>query len=116
VDFERFDQPEKSDEFERELKQAMERRPAPPSLKRRIMQKRSARRTERHHSTLIWWQRLAASLLVGALLAGGFGWRQMEDRRKVEEAKQQLMTALRITNQVLNNMNRKLVEHDRGEK
>ena len=116
MEFERFDQPEESDEFERELKQAMERRPAPPSLKRRILQKRSARRTERHHTTMIWWQRVAASLLAGAVLAGGFGWRQMEERRTGEEAKQQLMTALRITNQVLNNMNRKLAEHDRSDK
>ena len=38
-----------------------------------------------------------------------------EARRKGEEAKQQLITALRITNQVLNNMNRKLVEHDRSD-
>lgn len=116
MDFEWSDQPQKSDEFERELKQAMERRPAPPSLKRQILQKRSARRTERHHTTMIWWQRIAASLLVGAVVAGGFGWRQMEQRRKGEEAKQQVMTALRITSQVLNNMNRKLVEHDRDDK
>ena len=64
---------------------------------------------------MIWWQRVAASLVAGAVLAGGFGWRQMEERRKGEEAKQQLITALRITNQVLNNMNRKLVEHDRSD-
>jgi hypothetical protein len=119
VNFEWSDQPgkaggsEQDREFERELRQAMERRPAPPSLKRRILQKRSARSTKRHQTTLIWWQRLAASLLVGAVVAGGFGWRQMDERRKGEEAKQQVMTALRITNQVLNNMNRKLVEHDR---
>ena len=115
MDFEWPDQPEELDEFERELKQAMERRPAPPSLKRRIMQRRSARRTERHHTTMIWWQRLAASLLVGAVMAGGYGWRQIEQRRKGEEAKQQVLTALRITNQVLTNMNRKLAEHDRTE-
>ena len=121
MDSEWSNQPEKINgseqdrEFERELKQAMERRPAPPTLKRRIMQKRSARRTDRRHTTMIWWQRLAASLLAGAVLAGGFGWRQMEERRKGEEAKQQLMTALRITNQVLNNMNRKLAEHDRSD-
>ena len=115
MDFEWPDQPEELDEFERELKQAMERRPAPPSLKRRIMQKRSARRTARHHTTMIWWQRLAASLLAGAVMAGGYGWRQIEQRRKGEEAKQQVLTALRITNQVLTNMNRKLAEHDRTE-
>jgi len=121
VDFESTDRTERiigseqDREFERELKEAMVRRPAPPGLKRRILQKRSARRTERHHTTMIWWQRLAASLVAGAVLAGGFGWRQMEERRKGEEAKQQLLTALRITNQVLNNMNRKLVEHDRSD-
>jgi plasmid stabilization system protein ParE len=112
---EKPDGPEQDREFERELKQAMERRPAPPSLKRRIMQNRSARRTERHHTTMIWWQRLAASFLIAGVIAGGFGWRQIEERRKGEEAKQQVLTALRITNQVLNNMNRKLVEHDRAE-
>lgn len=115
MDFEWPDQPEKLDDFERELKQAMQRRPAPPSLKGRILQQRSLRRAERHHTSVIWWQRLAASLLVGAVLAGGFGWRQMEERRRGEEAKQQVLTALRITNQVLNNMNRKLVEHDRAD-
>jgi len=115
VDFEWPDQPQKSDEFERELKQAMERRPAPPSLKGRIMQQRSRRRSERHHTSIMWWKRLAASLLVGAVVAGGFGWRQMEERRRGEEAKQQVLTALRITNQVLNNMNRKLAEHDRSD-
>ena len=112
---ERINGSEEDREFERELKQAMVRRPAPPGLKRRILQTRSARRTARHHTTMIWWQRVAASLVAGAVLAGGFGWRQMEERRKGEEAKQQLITALRITNQVLNNMNRKLAEHDKPE-
>lgn len=115
MDFEWPDQPEQIDEFERELKQAMERRPAPPSLKRRIMQQRGVRRTQRVHSYTVWWQRLAASVLIAGVLAGGFGWRQMDERRKGEEAKRQVMTALRITNQVLNNMNRRLGEHDRTE-
>ena len=116
MDFERPDQPEKIDEFERELRQAMERRPAPPNLKRRIMQKRSMRRTERHHTYVLWWQRMAASLVLAGVIAGGFAWRQQEDRRKGEEAKEQVLTALRITNHVLNDMNRRLVEHDRTEK
>ena len=106
-------QPEQIDEFERELKQAMERRPAPPSLKRRIMQRRSMLRTERVHSYTIWWQRLAASVLLAGVVAGGYSWRRVEDRRKGEEAAQQVLTALRITNHALNDMNRRLVEHDR---
>jgi hypothetical protein len=122
VDFEKPEQtrktvqPEQIDEFERELKQAMERRPAPPSLKRRIMQKRSMLRTERVHSYTIWWQRLAASVLLAGVIAGGYSWRQAEDRRKGEEAKQQVLTALRITNRALNDMNRRLAVRNREEK
>jgi len=119
VDFERpgqtgnTDQPEQIDEFELELRQAMERRPAPPSLKRRILQQRSTRRTDRVQSYTVWWQRLAASVLLAGVVAGGYSWRRVEDRRKGEEAVQQVLTALRITNHALNDMNRRLVEHDR---
>lgn len=110
------DQPEEIDGFERELRQAMERRPAPPSLKRRILQQRAARRTQRIHSHTIWWQRLAASVLLAGVVAGGYSWRQVEERRKGEEAAQQVLTALRITNHALNDMNRRLVARNHEEK
>jgi hypothetical protein len=122
VDFEwpgqtgKTDQPEEIDGFERELRQAMERRPAPPSLKRRILQQRATRRTQRVHSHTIWWQRLAASVLLAGVVAGGYSWRQVEERRKGEEAAQQVLTALRITNHALNDMNRRLVVRNREEK
>jgi hypothetical protein len=116
VELERPDQPEQIDAFERELRQALERKPAPPSLKRHIMQARDLRRTEKVHLHTIWWQRLAASVLLVGVVAGGYSWRQMEDRRKGEEAKQQVLTALRITNRALNDMNRRLAEHNRDEK
>lgn len=119
MDFERPEQmgqpgeSELNDAFERELRQAMERKPAPPSLKRHILQRRSARRTERAHTYTVWWQRLAASVLLVGVIAGGYSWRRIEDRRKGEEAKEQVMTALRITTRALNDMNRRL-EHDRA--
>ena len=106
---------EPMDEFERELKQAFERRPAPPSLKRRILQQRSRRRTERVHSYTVWWQRLAASVLLAGVIAGGYSWRQIEERRKGEEARQQVLTALRITNHVLNDLNRQLTARSRAD-
>lgn len=122
MELERPDQPEQSNPsdrdgaFERELRQALERKPAPPSLKRRILQKRDERRTEKVHVQAVWWQRLAASLLIVGVIAGGYSWRQVEERRKGEEAKQQVLTALRITNRALNDMNRRLAEHNRDEK
>ena len=37
------------DEFERELRAAMQRRPAPPSLKRKVMERRWQARAQRRH-------------------------------------------------------------------
>jgi hypothetical protein len=105
--------PEITDEFERELKQAIVRRPAPPSLKRRILERREKQHTAQAHQRTVWWQRAAASILLAGAIAGGYKWRQAEEQRKGEEAKQQVLTALRIANRALNDMNRRLVERNR---
>ena len=105
-------EPEPIDEFERELHQAMERRPAPPSLKRRILQQRSTRRTQQIHRHTVLWQRLAASLVLAGIVGGTYAWQQKEERRKGEEARRQVMTALRITTQALDQLNSRLAAHD----
>lgn len=104
---------EELDDFERELKVALERRPAPPSLKQRVMDRRGQRR--RPQTTLIW-MRLAATLLIVALLGGGLRWglQQREERRQGEEARRQVITALRITGRALNQVNARLAAHSRG--
>lgn len=122
MELERPEQPQQIDgseqdrAFERELRQVLERKPAPPSLKRRILLAREAQRTQKIRLRTVWWQRLAASVLIVGVIAGGFGWRQVEERRKGEEAKQQVLTALRITNRALNDMNRRLNERSRDER
>ena len=103
-----------SDEFERELKQAFERRPAPPSLKRKLMDRRSRQRTERLHLRKVMWERLAACLVLAALVGGGFEWHQREEQRKGEAARQQVLTALRITGQALDRMNVRLAARHNG--
>jgi hypothetical protein len=100
------------DDFERELRQALERRPAPPALKRKLMASRRLRGPQGH--SLIW-QRLAASLVVASLLAGGFGWRYREQQRRGEEAREKVFTALRITSHALNQMNTQLAAHDHSD-
>ncbi|MDE3186202.1 MAG: hypothetical protein KGM96_01595 [Acidobacteriota bacterium] len=100
------------DDFERELREAFERRPAPPSLKRRLMEQR---RRQRPQGRAFVWQRLAASLALAAVLGGAFAWHRAEERRKGEEARRQVLTALRITNHALNEMNERLVSHDRND-
>jgi hypothetical protein len=54
--------------------------------------------------------------LIVALLGSGLRWgfEQREERRKGEEAKRQVMIALRITGRALNQVNTRLAAHDRG--
>lgn len=106
---------EQMDDFEQELKQALERRPAPPSLKRRIMQQRSMRRTQRLRNHVVLWQRLAASVVLAALIGGVYTWHEAGQRRKGEEARRQVMTALRITSHAINEVNSRLAAHDRDD-
>jgi type VI protein secretion system component VasK len=104
---------DRDEEFEGELRQAFARRPAPPSLKRRILDARSRRRADRQHRRMALWQRLAACLVAAAALGGGFAWHHAQEERRGEEARQQVMTALRITNRALNEMNARLAERRR---
>ena len=105
---------ESIDEFERDLRQALERRPAPPGLKRKVMAEKSRRRTQRLHNRTVIWQRLAASLALAAVVGGGFAWREREQERKGEEARRQVMIALRITGHALNQMKTQLAAHHRA--
>lgn len=101
------------DDFEKELRQSLDRRPAPPSLKRKIMERRRLASERQGHSVV--WQRLAASLVVAAVLSGAAerGWHIREERRQGEAAREQVLTALRITSRALEHMNVQLAAHDR---
>lgn len=99
------------DEFEQELRDAMERRPAPARLKRRIM---AARAEKRRSVRMIWLERVAASMIFAAVVGGAAFWSHQEQERRGEEVKRQVFTALRITNHALQQMNTQLAEHDRN--
>ena len=102
------------DEFEQELQQAMLRRPAPPSLKGKILASRKRQNTQRVHARMVMWQRLAASIVLAAVAGGAFLWHDAEERRKGEEARQQVLTALRITSHALQRMNQQLADRNRN--
>ena len=106
---------EPMDDLERELRTALERRPAPPSLKRKIMERRRQQNTERLHHRVVFWQRLAASVLLAAAVGGAFAWRTVEERRRGEAAREQVYTALRIANRALSQMNAQLQDRNRDE-
>jgi hypothetical protein len=115
--FVEFEPKNEMDEFEQELRQALQRRPAPPGLKRRLLDKREAARHGRTtlpiesaiHSV---WLRLAASVVLVAALGGGLVWRHNnEEQRKGEEARRQVLTAFRITGHALNRIDTRLAAH-----
>ena len=106
-------EPEPIDQFERELRQAFERRPAPPGLKHRILDARGRRQSDHLRHRAVLWQRLAAALVLAVLLGGGFAWRQYDQRRKGEEARRQVLTALRITQRALDKINARLSARNR---
>ncbi len=109
------------DEFERELRESLERQPAPGSLKRKVMEQRWQNRAQlrlsgasaRQHVRMIWFERIAASLVVASVVGSAVAGHYALERRKGEEAKQQVFTALRITNHAFQVMNEQLQERDR---
>jgi hypothetical protein len=105
------------DDFERELRQAFERRPAPPGLKRRLRERglMGGQRRPEAQRPFFTWQRMAASVALTAILAGGVEWRIVEERRKEELARQQVLTALRITSRALSQMNARLAARHGGQ-
>lgn len=109
-----FEPMEGMGELEQELRQALERRAAPVNLKRDILARRNARRPRNFP---VIWQRLAAALALAAVLGGAAEWEAhvREERREGEAARQQVLTALRITGHALNHMNQQLAAHGRGQ-
>ncbi|MGO9436931.1 MAG: hypothetical protein ACLPH3_22460 [Terracidiphilus sp.] len=110
-----FEPIDKKEDFENEVQQAFLRRPAPPGLKRRIMNQRASRRTEQSRSRVVLWQRVAAGLVLAATIGGALTWRHVEEQRKGEAARDQVLTALRITSHALNQIQAQLAARDHNE-
>ncbi len=100
------------DELERELRLGLQRQPAPPSLKRKVMERRWQQRS-RQHRRMVWFERLAASVVLAGVAGGAAFWQHEVEQRRGEEAKQQVFTALRITNRALRVMNEQLQQRNR---
>ncbi len=108
------------DDFENELRDSLKRQAAPAGLKRRVMEGRQnraqlhlSRTSARQRSRIIWFERIAASLLLAGVAGGAVVGHYAIERRKGEEAKQQVFTALRITNHAFEVMNERLQERDK---
>ena len=90
-------------DFEQELKNALARKEPAKGFTERVLRQASA--APRKPALRGW----AAALAVAAsLFAGMFGIVRYEEHRKGEQAKDQLMLALRITAKTLDTVERKL--------
>jgi hypothetical protein len=98
--------------FEDQLTQAFVRRPAPPGLKRRILNQRAQRRTVEVRNRVVFWQRLAAGFVLAAAIGGGYTWHHVDQERKGQVARRQVMTALRITNRTLDQIQARLAARE----
>ena len=101
-------------DFEGMLREAMQRQEAPLGLKQRVLAKaRERRRAEQRPWWRVWmWQRVAASAVL-AMAVGSFvvyqqHEKRVEEQRKGEEAREQVMTAFRITSKTLGRVNERL--------
>jgi hypothetical protein len=105
---------ERKDGFEEELREALTPRPAPPTLLGRILAERTRRAAAEQNGRRVMWMRLAAGLAIAAALAGaaGWQWQRVEERRRGEAARQQVMTALGVTARALDKVQRRLESGD----
>lgn len=110
---------EELDNFEQELRQALERRPAPPGLKRRLMARRAEAARPGWAARLFgvgrqrMWAPATAALLLAALAGGGVRWEleRRAEQRRGEAVREQVMTALRITGHALDQVHVRLERH-----
>ena len=103
-------------EFERRLRNAMQRHEAPLGLKARVLAQSRARMRENRRAQQGGWmlQRIAASAVLAAIFGGIAVYREMEvrsiERQKGEQAREQVMLALRITTRTLNRIGERMNE------
>jgi hypothetical protein len=103
--------PEPIDDFERDLRNALARRPAPPAFKQNLLRRRQT--AAAGHRFL--WQRLAASILLAAVVSSLLTWNHIaQQRRRGEEARRQLVIALRITQHAMNDVQARLAAHNQS--
>jgi hypothetical protein len=101
------------DDFELELQAAMRRRPAPPGLKGKVINQLWENEHRASHR-MVWFERIAATFVLAGVVSGAVLWRNAEEQQRGAEARQQVFTALRITNRALEQMNAQLQAHGRS--
>ena len=93
-------------DFESRLRGALERREPPAGFAERVLARAAARPTNMEKPRRLW-RPVWAAAAVAAMLVAAVGYREVQARR-AEEAREQALTALRITAEKLNVVRAKL--------
>lgn len=91
-------------DLERDLRNALERKPAPAGFTARVMdalEQDGARPQPDPRFLGMRWRAVAAAALLTVTL-GGWAAHQVQQRREAERAKEEVLFALRITSEKLN--------------
>jgi anti-sigma factor RsiW len=99
---------ERIDDFERELKEQLQARPAPEGFTQRVMARVPERRTWKWLGLgMPAWRWAVVTLLVAGMVLGGLE-RDREQRVAGERAREQVLLALRITGSTLRDVQQKV--------
>jgi hypothetical protein len=101
-----------SDAFEKELREQLQARPAPPGFADRVMARVSARRRPR----LLWqpmWRWAAVAAVLAVTVLGGME-HERQQRIAGERAREQVLLALRITGTTLHQVQNKVNQGNSG--
>jgi hypothetical protein len=95
-----------SDELEQELKEALQRVPAPEGFADRVMERVAAKERQRmrvmpFRVAPVWQAAIAAMVLITVLLGGASFWQRQQERRKAEIVQRQFEVAMRVTGKTL---------------
>lgn len=82
--------------LENDLKRALRRERPPAGFAGRVMQRIDA--GARPHRRPVWWRAAAASVTLGLLL-GGYATHKAAEHRRGEQAKEQVLEAMRIASE-----------------
>lgn len=106
---------DRMDEFEKEVREALQARPAPAGFADRLMRRIDPRKPRRTW-TFLWqpaWRWAAVAVLLAMTALGGLE-HERQQRIAGERARQQVLLALRITGTTLNQVQQK-VNQDQSE-
>jgi hypothetical protein len=85
--------------LEHDLKHALRRESPPEGFARRVMQRLDhAAEADAPRRRPVWWRAAAASVTLGLVL-GGYATHKAVEHRRGEQAKEQVLEAMRITSE-----------------